>query len=262
MELLQVNALDTLCGWPRGTGNWTGVNAAIVRQDPIQVIQEAGSTGWHSLLPPDHCFQFGFPDYTATTREKTPEPKARIWISPLQRRFAPASVLPKVQWHPRVLWVGVGCKRGTSESLINYALQKTLRSHHFAEAAIAGIATIDHKATEAGLVKFCHDRQLPLRFFSAAALGAIEVPNPSEVVKTVGTASVSEAAAILATLAYRAEAASSQNFLRVAKKIIRGADSDAVTIAIAQADREYTSDSKLREKVLSTLNHDSHTFGL
>ena len=261
MELIEVKALDALGGWPRGTGNWTEVNAAIVRQDPIQVIQEAGSTGWQSLLPPDHRFQFGFPDYTAATREKAPEPKARIWISPLHRRFAPDSALPKVQWHPRVLWVGIGCKRGTSESLIEYAVQKTLRSHHLAEAAIAGVATIDSKATEIGLVKFCHDRQLPLQFFSAEALSAIEVPNPSSFVETVGTSSVSEAAALLATLTYRAESALTQDFLRVAKKVIFGEESEAVTIAIAQADREYIDNPKLREKdVLSISNHDSQIF--
>jgi cobalt-precorrin 5A hydrolase/precorrin-3B C17-methyltransferase len=161
-------------GWRRGSGDWVGVSAALDRRDAIQIIQEAGSTRWQSLLPADSPVYIGFPDYTATTRETTPEPKARIWISPIQRRFAPESAFPKVQWHPRVLWVGVGCQRGTSESLIEHAIQKTLRSHHLAEVAIAGIATIDHKADEAGLVKFCGDR-LPLRFFSAEDLNAVTV---------------------------------------------------------------------------------------
>ena len=261
IELLEVDALNTLCGWQRGTGNWAGVKAAIARQDPIQVIQEAGSTRWQSLLPSDHCFYFGFPDYTATTRETTPEPKARIWISPIQRRFAPESALPKVQWHPRVLWVGVGCQRGTSESLIEYAIQKTLRSHHFAEAAIAGIATIDRKVNEAGLVRFCGDRNLPLQLFSAEALSAVTVPNPSVAVE-MGTFSVAEAAAILATLPYTADSAI-QSSLRIEKKIIRvEGQPGSVTVAIAQADREYTDDPTLIEDVLSILNHDPQAFGI
>ena len=251
MELLEVDTLGTAYGWRRGTGDWAGVNAAIARQDPIQVIQEAGSTEWQSLLPSNHCFYFGFPDYTATTREKPPEPKARIWISPTQRRFATESVLPKVQWHPRVLWVGIGCQQGTSESLIEYAVQKTLRSHHLAEAAIAGIATIDHKVNEAGLVKFCSDRSFPLRFFSAEALSAIAVPNPSGAVEKVGTSSVSEAAAILATLTYQAADSSTQHSLRVVKKIVQvEGQPGSVTVAIAQADREYTDHPKLIEEVL------------
>ncbi len=240
MELFAVDAFDRWCGWQRGTGDWAGVRAAIAAHDPIQIIQEAGSTQWQVLLPPDHGFYFGFPDYTATAREITPQPRARIWISPTQRRFAPESGLPKVQWHPRVLWVGVGCNQGTSESLIEYAIQKTLRSHHLAESAIAGIATIDRKATEAGLVKFCDDRTLPLRLFSAEALSAVTVPNPSVMVEKVGTSSVAEAAAILATLAYKATDSLTQPSLRVAKKIVRvEGQLGSVTVAIAQADREY-----------------------
>ena len=251
MEFLTVDAFDSLCGWRRGTGDWAGVCAAIARQDPIQIIQEAGSTRWQSPLPSNHCFYFGFPEYTATTREKPPEFKARIWISPIQRRFATESVLPKVQWHPRVLWVGVGCQRETSESLIEYAVQKTLRSHHLAEAAIAGIATIDRKVNEAGLVKFCRDRHLPLQLFSAADLNAVTVPNPSVAVEQVGTFSVAEAAAILAALTYKAVDSLTQDSLRVAKKIIRvEGQPGSVTVAIAQADREYTDDPKLIEEVL------------
>jgi len=248
-------------GWRRGSGDWAGVSAALDRRDAIRIIQEAGSTRWQSLLPADSPVYIGFPDYTATTRETTPEPKARIWISPIQRRFAPASALPKVQWHPRVLWVGVGCQRGTPESLIEHAIQKTLRSHHLAEVAIAGIATIDHKADEAGLVKFCGDR-LPLRFFSAEDLNAVTVPNPSVVVEKLGTFSIAEAAAILAARTYQS-ADPLKDSLRVAKKIVRvEGQPGSVTVAIAQADREYTDDLKLVEDVLSNLNHDSQTFGI
>ncbi len=231
-------------GWRRGSGDWAGVSAALDRRDAIQIIQEAGSTRWQSRLPPDSPVYIGFPDYTATTREAISEPKARIWISPIQRRFAPESVLPKVQWHPRVLWVGVGCQRGTSEFLIKHAIQKTLRSYHLAEAAIAGIASIDHKADEAGLLKFCGDRHFLLRFFSAEDLNAVTVPNPSAVEK-LGTFSVAEAAAILATRTDQS-ADPPRDSLRVEKKIVRvEGQPGSVTVAIAQADREYADDLKL-----------------
>ncbi len=241
--------LGILFGWRRGSGDWAGVGAALDRRDAIQIIQEAGSTRWQSLLPPDLPVCFGFPDYTALTRETMPEPKARIWISSIQRRFAPDSALPKVQWHPRVLWVGIGCQRGTSDSLIEHAIQKTLRSHHLAEAAIAGMATIDHKADEAGLVKFCGDRHLPLKLFSAKDLNAINVPTPS-VVERLGTFSVAEAAAVLAARIYKL-GDSFKDSLRVAKKIVRvEGQAGSVTVAIAQADQEYTDDLKLIKDVL------------
>jgi cobalt-precorrin 5A hydrolase / precorrin-3B C17-methyltransferase len=191
-----IDLLGRPWGWQQGSGDWTGVSAAIARQLPVQVIQEAGSTLWQSHLPADHPFTFGFTEPAVPT---SPSPAARIWISPIQRRFAPEADLPKVQWHPRVLWVGIGCERGTSTALIAHAVQQVLQQNHLAAAAIAGIATIDRKADEVGLIEFSHDRQLPLRCFPATVLSTIPVPNPSAIVAAeVGTPSVAEAAALLA----------------------------------------------------------------
>ncbi|NEP39388.1 MAG: precorrin-3B C(17)-methyltransferase, partial [Okeania sp. SIO2H7] len=127
-----------------------------------------------------------------------PTPKARIWISFTQRQFSPDSDLPKVQWHPRVLWIGVGCERGTSKKLIATAIQQVFQVYHLAEGAIAGIATIDLKADEIGLVEFCQEQNLPLQTFPSELLSCVEVPTPSKIVaQEVGTPSVAEAAAIL-----------------------------------------------------------------
>lgn len=227
LNLPGIDILGTPFGWRKGEGNWTGVSAAIARQESVQIIQEAGSTLWQDNLPADHPFQFGFPE----VGDHNPE-TARVWISPIQRRFASDSSLPKVQWHPRVLWVGIGCERGTSKKLIEGAIAEVFKAHHLAEAAIAGLATIDLKADEVGIVEFCRDRDLPLRCFSPEQLKTIEVPNPSNVVESeVGTPSVSEAAAVLAA----------QNSLRVAKKIVRReGEPGAVTVAIAESAQEYT----------------------
>jgi len=235
-----VDILGVPFGWQRGEGDWTGVSAAVARGEVVQVIQEAGSTLWQSHLPKGHPFHFGFPEYPATNQEDVPLPKARIWISPTQRRFSPESDLPKVQWHPRVLWVGIGCERGTSRQLIETAIQQVCQSHHLAENAIAGIATIDIKADEVGLVELCRDRNWPLQTFPTEVLRSVPVPNPSVVVdKEVGTPSVAEAAAIVA--ANSNLGAQSLAPLLVEKQIIRAENqSGAVTIAIAQSELEYT----------------------
>ncbi len=235
-----VDILGVPFGWQRGEGDWTGVSAAVARGEVVEVIQEAGSTLWQSHLPKGHPFHFGFPEYPATNQEELPLPKARIWISPTQRRFSPESDLPKVQWHPRVLWVGIGCERGTSRQLIETAIQQVCQSHHLAENAIAGIATIDIKADEVGLVELCRDRNLPLQTFPTEVLRSVPVPNPSVVVdKEVGTPSVAEAAAIVA--ANSNLGAQSLAPLLVEKQIIRAENqSGAVTIAIAQSELEYT----------------------
>lgn len=232
-DLPGIDVLGIPFGWRRGTGDWTGVSAAIAHDQPVQVIQEAGSTLWQNHLPADHPFQWGWPEYTAEHREQRPEPQARVWISPIHRQFASNSQLPKVQWHPRVLWVGIGCERDTPQALIADAIDQTCRQHHLATSAIAGVASLDLKADEPGLVTLCQENHWPLRCFTADQLQDIPVPTPSAVVAAaVGTPSVAEAAAIAATLP--------PSRLIVPKHIHRHPDyPGAVTVAIAQADQEY-----------------------
>lgn len=256
-----VDVLGRPFGWGKGTGNWTGVASAIAHAVPVQVIQEAGTDLWQAHLPATHPFQFGWPDLPVQQSDSPPEPQARVWISPIQRRFSPDGGMPKVQWHPRVLWIGLGCERGTPEALLNIAITQVFQSRHLALGAIAGIATLDLKADEGGLLELCQRHQWPLRCFPAAVLNLVEVPNPSAVVEqAVGTASVAEAAAILAAsqpLATSAQATSqpeaAPTFLAgghesemayrlcVPKKVVRHPDyPGAVTLAVTLASQEYT----------------------
>ena len=233
---LGLPAIDTLgepFGWVKGSGDWLGVSSAIAHQQPVQILQEAGSELWQKHLPAGHSFQFNFPEFE--DRESQPKPQARVWISPTQRTFAPNSELPRVQWHPRVLWIGVGCERGTDEALIAQAIESTCRQHHLAIESVAGIATLDLKADELGLLKYVEKRNWPLRCFEAKTLAVIQVPTPSDVVnQEVGTQSVAEAAAIVA-------AGGEANCLRVKKQVVKQTGmKGAVTVAIAQAKHEYT----------------------
>lgn len=228
LKLPAVDMLGVPFGWRRGEGDWTGVSAAIANTKPVQVIQSAGSTLWQNYLPQDHPFYFG----------EHPTPRARILISPNVETLP--TTLPQIQWHPRVLWVGIGCERGTSRQLIETAIQQVCQEYQLAVDAIAGIATIDLKADEVGLLELCRSLDLPLRTFRSDVLRLINVPNPSAIVEAeVGTPSVAEAAALCA-----AEA----EILLVPKQIFKAESSSsigqpgsgAVTVAIAQAELEYT----------------------
>ncbi|NES25582.1 MAG: precorrin-3B C(17)-methyltransferase, partial [Symploca sp. SIO3E6] len=128
--------------------------------------------------------------------------------------------------------------------------------------------SIDLKADEVGLLELGEQRNFPLRTFPAEILNSVNVPTPSKIVAAeVGTPSVAEAAAICASARRqeaegrrqeagdRREAFSSfltgglfsprctslSNSLLVPKQIFKSADQPgAVTVAIAQAEREYT----------------------
>lgn len=246
LGLPSIDTLGVPFGWTKGPGDWTGVSAAIAAELPVQVLQDAGSDLWQSHLPQDHSFQFGFSEFGE--RDKQAQPQARVWISPIRRKFDETSSLPKVQWYPRVLWLGIGCERDTEKALIKHAIEKVCRENHLAIEAVAGVATIDLKSDEAGLLAVIKEYNWPLKCFSAKALKEIAVPNPSQVVQdAVGTPSVSEAAAIavanqwsrLETVDEGSEDAQPTG-LRVRKQVVKHPDyTGAVTVAIAQAEIGY-----------------------
>lgn len=217
--------LDTLgepWGWQKGTGDWIGISAALARQKLIEVHQESGDRLWQSHIPPGQPLAF----------EPQPKSGGQLWITPRQLSCE-ESPLPQAQWHPRVLWVGIGCVRGTSQQFIAQALHQVFHTEGLSIQAIAAVATLDLKADEIGLLAFCQQAQLPLQTFAPATLNAIPVPNPSDVVaQEVGTASVAEAAAIAGARPYGFET------LRIPKQIFKQ-DNEALTIAVAQAQREF-----------------------
>jgi cobalt-precorrin 5A hydrolase len=141
----------------------------------------------------------------------------------------------------KVLWVGIGCKRGTSWQLFAKAIEEVFAENNLFQSAIAGIATIDSKASEVGLLEFCHIRKLPLKTFCAEVLHSVCVPNPSTITNDkIGTPSVAEAAAILAVTQLNPSFFSSTEKLRVKllvpKQIFQlKGQPGTVTLAVAQA---------------------------
>ncbi|MGB3420598.1 cobalamin biosynthesis protein [Dolichospermum sp. FACHB-1091] len=133
------------------------------------------------------------------------------------------------------LWVGIGCQKGISQQLINLAIKKVFQEYQLVYNEIAGIATIDKKASEIGLVEFCDLEKLPLKTFSAEILNNVFVPNPNHIItKLVGTYSVAEASAILAA----SEITSAEITLLVPKQIFRlPAEGGSVTIAVAKSQK-------------------------
>ncbi|MBE9118712.1 precorrin-3B C(17)-methyltransferase [Lusitaniella coriacea LEGE 07157] len=226
LDLPGIDVLGKPWGWQRGTGDWTAVSSAIARGETLNVFQEVGSTLWHQHLPPEQQEKFALQPITNPIDSNV----STLWIS--HRECPPVPNASIAQWHPRVLWLGIGCERGASAQFIDRAISETLGRDRLSDRAIVGIATLDLKADEPGLLQVCQDRNLPLKTFSPESLALIEVPNPSLIVRdAVGTPSVAEAAALLAA---------QSDTLLAPKRIFKAEGESAVTLAIAQAEREYT----------------------
>ncbi|WP_347239282.1 precorrin-3B C(17)-methyltransferase [Phormidium sp. FACHB-1136] len=230
-----IDQLGIPFGWAKGCGDWTAVSAAFAQGQSIEICQDSGTTLWRDHLPADHPFIFTHPadPLSPSPLPASSLPPARLWISPNQPSLEASDNGPMAQWHPRVLWVGVGCERGTPRRVIATAIEQVFQAHGLVLEAIAGVASLDLKADEVGLVELCESRRWPLRCFSADDLKDIPVPNPSAVVDAaVQTPSVAEAAAIVAA---------DRGQLRVPKQVMRlEGEPGAVTVAVAQAEREYT----------------------
>lgn len=104
-----------------------------------------------------------------------------------------------LQLIPRIRFIGCGCRRDTPEVEILEALSWLETQGGVELRSVAGIASIDVKKSEKGLLTAAARVGLPLFFFSKEELNEIHVPSRSETVyKKVGTYNVCEAAALKA----------------------------------------------------------------
>lgn len=100
---------------------------------------------------------------------------------------------------PRILHLGIGCRRGTESSVIAEAVAGVLKEHNIDPRAVKTVASIDLKAEEAGLLEFCNQQKLPVAFYSAEELK--KVPGeftPSAFVQSItGVDNVCERSALM-----------------------------------------------------------------
>ena len=126
------------------------------------------------------------------------------------------------------LALGIGCDRDTMAATIAQAIAEALAVCGAKLDDVAAVASIDLKADEAGLLEVARAHGWPIRFYAAAELAAVAVPNPSETVRRhTGTPSVSEAAALLAGAVDKTQ-------LIIEKHRLRGPDGRNATVSIAR----------------------------
>ena len=126
------------------------------------------------------------------------------------------------------LALGIGCDRDTPAATIAQAIAEALAACGAGLDDVEAVASIDLKADEAGLLEVARARGWTIRFYAAAELAAVDVPNPSETVhRHTGTPSVSEAAALLAGGVDKSQ-------LLIEKHRLRGPDGRNATVSIAR----------------------------
>jgi cobalt-precorrin 5A hydrolase/precorrin-3B C17-methyltransferase len=221
--LLALDGFGRAWGWRRGGGDWDALIKAAQRGDSIRLEHRQGQELWQHL--------------PGLQRLQRAEAQAAAPSTPAS---TPTLVVDHIRgkgcrWHPPALWIGVGCERDTSLTLLERAVDRALADGSLAAEAVAGLASAERKSDEAALLQLAERRGWPLRCFASEALNTVAVPNPSAVVQAeLGTASVAEAAALLA---------SGPGSRLIQEKAITRASSGeegAATVAIASAARQWS----------------------
>lgn len=124
---------------------------------------------------------------------------------------------------PRILHVGIGCRRGTSAEKIRTAVDYALSTHGIDGRAMKSVASIDVKKDEEGLLAYCRDNRLPVSFYSARELQDVagEFSHSEYVYKAVGVGNVCDRSAV--------RSAGENAELIVEKAVLNG-----VTVGVAQ----------------------------
>ena len=106
-----------------------------------------------------------------------------------------------LQLVPRVLTLGIGCRRGTGADTLAAAFDAFCTERGICPKAIESATSIDLKQDESGLLAFCESHGWPLRFYSAEELrGAPGDFTASAFVEaTTGVDNVCERSAVLAS---------------------------------------------------------------
>ena len=125
---------------------------------------------------------------------------------------------------PRVLHLGIGCRKGTDAITIGKAVDMVLKNNCIDKRAIKQVASIDLKSDEAGLLEYCRVNQWQVTFYSASQLQAVKGDfTASSFVKSVtGVDNVCERAAMIGG----------------DRLIVKKTPMDGVTVAIATENAE------------------------
>jgi cobalt-precorrin 5A hydrolase len=179
----------------------TEISAAVVNDEPVAIVQESGETNW-----PPHDHPLAENIFVCRDVEGALKTGAEYFIVISHREFLDlpeyAGLLHKktVLFRPKVIGIGLGCNRNTSEKEIEEVVRDTFHELKFKFSSLRGVGSIDLKSDEPGLVSFCTNHGIVPVFYPADELNRVKMENPSGTVfKYTGAYGVSEPAARLLT---------------------------------------------------------------
>jgi cobalt-precorrin 5A hydrolase len=195
-ETVPVDLIGKQFGWQiENDQNVTRVSAYMVNEEKIALYQDTGQKDWwtNNSLPKNITRVTNVENLTNS------EFKGCLIIS--DKIIIDQDILQNaVLYRPKSLVVGLGLHWTTKKESIENAIENVLCSHGLSMKCIHSVASINRGVTVKGLLEFSEEKNIPIALFEKEELNKVGVPNPSQTVLDYeGTASVSEASAILAS---------------------------------------------------------------
>ncbi|MGM9629626.1 cobalt-precorrin 5A hydrolase [Butyricicoccus sp.] len=164
------------------TGCIKYISGALLRGEPVGLRSEFPVSG---ALP------------ESVTAEGQPE--NGILISIYERAERPFA--HTLQLVPRIVHVGVGCRRDLPPDRLNVRVEELLDGLGISRRAVASVASIDLKADEPAVLELARTWDVPAQFYTAAELDEVpgDFPPSAFVRKTTGTDNVCQRAAARAS---------------------------------------------------------------
>lgn len=185
--------LDTLgreFGWGTNAENMNACIAHFVNRKPTALLLGVKDKGTEYLerTSPEHVDVF-------FSFEDIPQDKYGLIIN--VSPFVYETSLMMINYRPKVLHIGVGCRKGCSLEGVAKHVSGLLVHNGLSTLSIASVGTIELKSNEPMIRSLAAEYGLPVSVYEADELKDIDVPNPSaKVVDVTGVPSVAEAVAI------------------------------------------------------------------
>ncbi|MDM8514998.1 cobalt-precorrin 5A hydrolase [Desulfobacterales bacterium HSG16] len=170
------------------------VNMALITKSKIMIHDP------FDIMAEDFCdsqiFVKAFPDKTISDKTISDKTMPGIYIDHRTAELPEKTLVLR----PKTLFAGIGCNRNTDKKEMRSLLSDVLARNSLSPGSLAGLASIDLKSDEKGLIELGEELDLPISFFEKDRLNSVKkIETPSDTVeKYVGVKSVCEAAAILA----------------------------------------------------------------
>jgi cobalt-precorrin 5A hydrolase len=199
---LAVDILGRELGWVlEGKEKATAVSAAVVHGSPVAFVQECGSKNWWARARPlpENIKVFGCVEDALGQRQD--------WGAVLVVSDRDTETLnmalgalagQALYYRPKTLFIGMGCDRGLALARLQFLAENALAKLGLSALSVAGLASVDLKKDEEGLIALAQGLGVPFTTYTAQELNQIPgvAPSSAFVFTHTGAHAVAEPAAL------------------------------------------------------------------